>query len=119
MGNVLQKAVDAKAGVDEKRAQYKVDENRSEFMKLKDVMAETTGAPVLGPCICLAFHRFVALCAFAFFVYTILSAVPGFYEKKSFATVEFQTVSRPPPQAIFPLSTVPKRPNPSSLPSVH
>ena len=56
MGNVLQKATDAKAELDGKKAQYKVDENKSEFMKLKHVIAETTGAPVLGPFICLAFH---------------------------------------------------------------
>ena len=109
MGNVLQKAEDAKAGVDKKRAQYKVDENRSEFMKLKDVMAETTGSPVLGPCICLVFHRFVALFAVAFFLYTFSAAVPTFYEKKSFASVEFQTVSHPLPRA--------NSPNPASLPS--
>jgi hypothetical protein len=92
MGNVLQKATDAKAELGGKKAQYKVDENKSEFMKLKDVIAETTGAPVLGPFICLAFHRVVALCAFIFFVYTIQEIAPTFYEKRSFATVEFQTV---------------------------
>ena len=108
MGNVLQKATDAKAELDGKKAQYKVDENKSEFMKLKDVIAETTGAPVLGPFICFAFHRVVALCAFIFFVYTIQEIAPTFYEKKSFATVEFQTV-HPLPRA--------NSPNPASLPS--
>ena len=95
MGNVLQRATDAKAEIDEKKAQYKADENKSEFMKLKDVIAETTGAPVLGPFICFAFHRVVALCAFIFFVYTIQEIAPTFYEKRSFATVEFQTVCPP------------------------
>jgi len=103
MGNVLQKATDAKAEIDEKKAQYKADENKSEFMKLKDVIAETTGAPVLGPFICFAFHRVVALCAFIFFVYTIQEIAPTFYEKRSFATVEFQTVRRcPEPMARTP-----------------
>ena len=95
MGNVLQRATDAKAEIDEKKAQYKADENKSEFMKLKDVIAETTGAPVLGPFICFAFHRVVALCAFIFFVYTIQEIAPTFYENKTFATVEFQTVCPP------------------------
>ena len=96
MGNVLQKAADAKAGIDGKKAQYGVDENKSEFMKLKGVIAETMAAPILGPCICLVFYRFVALFALVFFLSTISAAVPTFYEKKSFATVEFQTVRRCP-----------------------
>jgi hypothetical protein len=89
MGNVLQKATDAKSEIDGKKAV--VDENKSEFMKLKGVIAETTGAPVLGPLVCLGFHRFVGLFAFVFFLSTLSAAVPTFYEKRSFATVEFQT----------------------------
>ena len=101
MGNVLQKAADAKAGIDGKKAQYGVDENKSEFMKLKGVIAETMAAPILGPCICLVFYRFVALFALVFFLSTISAAVPTFYEKKSFASVEFQTVSTLTPAVTF------------------
>ena len=90
MGNVLQKATDAKSEIDGKKAV--ADENKGEFMKLKGVIAETTGAPVLGPLVCLAFHRLVGLFAFVFFLSTLSAAVPTFYEKKSFATVEFQPV---------------------------
>ena len=98
MGNVLQKATDAKSEIDGKKAV--ADENKGEFMKLKGVIAETTGAPVLGPLVCLAFHRLVGLFAFVFFLSTLSAAVPTFYEKKSFATVEFQTVRIPRPFAI-------------------
>ena len=109
MGDVLQKARDAKAAYDEKKAQFKIGEKKSEFMTIKGVIAETTGAPVLGPGICLVFHRFTALFAVIFFLYTIADAVPTFYEKKSFASVEFQTVSHLLPRA--------NSPNPASLPS--
>ena len=109
MGDVLQKARDAKAAYDEKKAQFKIGEKKSEFMTIKGVIAETTGDPVLGPGICLVFHRFTALFALVFFLYTIADAVPTFYEKKSFASVEFQTVSHLLPRA--------NSPNPASLPS--
>ena len=109
MNNVQQKARGAKAVCDEKKAQFKFGDNKSEFMRLKGVIAGSTGDPVLGPGICLVFHRFTALFAVFFFLYTISSALPTFYEKKSFASVEFQTVSHPLPRA--------NSPNPASLPS--
>ena len=90
MGNAMQKAMDTKSEIDGKKAV--VDENKGEFMKLTGVIAENVGAPVLGPLGCLAFHRLVGLFAFVFFLSTLSAAVPTFYEKKSFATVEFQPV---------------------------
>lgn len=94
-----EKASDAKAAYDEKKAQFKSGENKeSKFIKLKGVLAETTGAPVLGPGICIVFNRLTALFAVFLFLYTLWAAVPTFYEKISFASVEFLTVSHPLPR---------------------
>ena len=65
------------------------EEHFGQCKELTAAIADFAGSPVIGPVVFWVLHRIVALFTVAFFLYTLIAAVPTFSAKVTSADVEY------------------------------